>query len=100
MRDNFESLLAVSTANIRELDGILVGQRGAPCRVAEHDNKYGTLFDCASMQDTCVEEELKNHGFSKEFCKIMKDAYNLGCAWVYFDKDAEELPKEYPTFNW
>lgn len=96
---NIELVLAVCTSNITMEDcRLITGDPSAPKRVMEHDNAHGTLFDCCLLDDHDL-HELRVHGFSEDFVTIMKDAHEHGFDMVVFDRDAPELPKEYPVFD-
>ena len=96
---NSEKMLAFSSSNIKELDARLMSIKDAPNRMAEHDQGWGVLMDCASFGEDAA-EEMRKWGFSEEFIRIFHDAHKYGFDRVYIDRDADTLPDEYPTFDW
>ena len=80
-----------------------MGYTGAPCRMAEHDRKYGTLFHVPVMNLPEFLEEvvhpMLSFGFSPAFVAIFLHCHAAGITRVYFDADAGVI-NQLPTFEW
>lgn len=95
------SMLIAGTCNISESDNDKLTTKTDLVPLAYDKIEYGYLFwvpdDDGIRED--LEGQLKKAGYSPGLHALLEKANELGCRYLYLDRDAEPV-EGLPTFDW